>query len=89
MEFQVGDVVCSKAGRDEGTFLVVDGIEGGYPLLCDGKQRPLERPKRKNPLHLAGTSRHIDLQSMETNRALRRALRNLEEAGAVRVTKGG
>lgn len=53
MEFQVGDVVCSKAGRDEGTFLVVVGIEGGYPLLCDGKQRPLERPKRKNPLHLA------------------------------------
>lgn len=47
MEFQVGDVVCSKAGRDEGTFLVVVGIEGGYPLLCDGKQRPLERPKRK------------------------------------------
>ena len=78
MEFQVGDVVCSKAGRDEGTFLVVVGIEGGYPLLCDGKQRPLERPKRKNPL-----------QTMETNRALRRALRNLEEAGAVRVTKGG
>ena len=78
MEFQVGDVVCSKAGRDEGTFLVVVGIEGGYPLLCDGKQRPLERPKRKNPLH-----------PMETNRALRRALRNLEEAGAVRVTKGG
>ena len=68
MEFQVGDVVCSKAGRDEGTFLVVVGID---------------------PLHLAGTSRHIDLQSMETNRALRRALRNLEEAGAVRVTKGG
>lgn len=89
MEFQVGDVVCSKAGRDEGTFLVVVGIEGGYPLLCDGKQRPLERPKRKNPLHLAWTNRHIDLQMMETNRALRRALRNLEEAGAVRVTKGG
>ena len=56
MEFQVGDVVCSKAGRDEGTFLVVVGIEGGYPLLCDGKQRPLERPKRKNPLHLAWTN---------------------------------
>ena len=32
MEFRVGDVVCSKAGRDEGTFLVVVGIEGGYPL---------------------------------------------------------
>ena len=29
MEFQVGDVVCSKAGRDEGTFLVVVGIEAG------------------------------------------------------------
>ena len=79
MEFQVGDVVCSKAGRDEGTFLVVVGIEGGYPLLCDGKQRPLERPKRKNPLHLAGTSRHIDLQSMETNRALRLSLIHISE----------
>ena len=89
MEFQVGDVVCSKAGRDEGTFLVVVGIEGGYPLLCDGKQRPLERPKRKIRCIWHGPTASIDLQTMETNRALRRALRNLEEAGAVRVTKGG
>ena len=89
MEFQVGDVVCSKAGRDEGTFFGGSRHRGRVPLLCDGKQRPLERPKRKNPLHLAWTNRHIDLQTMETNRALRRALRNLEEAGAVRVTKGG
>ncbi len=89
MEFQVGDIVRSKAGRDEGAFLAVVGIEDGYPLLCDGKHRPLERPKRKNPLHLAGTNRRLDMQSMETNRVLRRALRTLAEAGAVRVTKGG
>lgn len=38
MEFQVGDVVCSKAGRDEGTFLVVVGIEGGY-LYCATESR--------------------------------------------------
>lgn len=89
MEFQVGDIVRSKAGRDEGAFLAVVGIEDGYPLLCDGKHRPLERPKRKNPLHLAGTNRCLDMQSMETNRVLRRALRTFAEAGAVRVTKGG
>lgn len=89
MEFQVGEVVRSKAGRDKGTFLAVAGIEGGYPLLCDGKHRPLQRPKRKNPLHLAGTKHCLDPHSMETNRALRRALRAFEEAGAVRVTKGG
>ena len=85
MEFHVGDVVRSKAGRDEGSFLVVVGIEAGYPLLCDGKHRPLQRPKRKNPLHLAGTSRRLDTQSMETNRALRA----LEETGSVCVTEGG
>lgn len=89
MELQMGDIVRSKAGRDKGTFLAVVGMEGGSPLLCDGKQRPLERPKRKNPLHVAGTNHRLDLQSMETNRALRRALRTFEEAGAVRVTKGG
>lgn len=89
MNLQVGEVVRSKSGRDKGTFLAVVGIEGDRPLLCDGKHRPLERPKRKNPLHLAGTKHRLDLKSMETNRALRRALRTFEEAGAVRVTKGG
>lgn len=89
MELQVGNVVRSKAGRDKGTFLAVVGMEGGYPLLCDGKRRPLARPKRKNPLHLAGTKHCLDLRLMETDRALRRALRAFEEASAVRVTKGG
>ncbi len=89
MEFQVGDVVRSKAGRDEGALLVVVGMEAGYPLLCDGKHRPLERPKRKNPLHLARTSRRLDAQSMETDRALRRALRTMEETGTGCVSEGG
>ena len=48
----VGQIVCSKAGRDKGYFMVVVEEGDGFVFVCDGKERPLERPKRKNIKHL-------------------------------------
>lgn len=76
MDFEKGNVVISKAGRDKGYFMAVVGEEKGYPLVADGKERPLERPKRKNPKHLQKTNFNIDLEQL-TDKKLRTYLRSL------------
>ena len=70
----VGRVVCSKSGRDKGYFLAVVKEEDGFLFVCDGKERPLNRPKRKNPKHLALTNTVLDKSSYSTDKSLRRAL---------------
>ena len=83
MEFVRGTVVISKAGRDKGYPLAVLGVEGDRVLVADGGERPLSRPKKKNPIHLAATKKTVDVDNI-SDRALRRALRgvmNSEEAG--------
>lgn len=84
MEFEKGTVVVSKAGRDKGYFMVVLDETDGYVIVADGKERPLDRPKRKNPRHLQKTNRKLSLEQL-TNKKLRTALRNqgsTEESGS-------
>jgi len=56
IDFQIGQIVISKAGKDKGDALVVLAVEGEYLLLCDGLARPLERPKRKKIKHVQPTN---------------------------------
>ncbi|MGI6248116.1 MAG: hypothetical protein ACOYJX_01740 [Acutalibacteraceae bacterium] len=74
MGFQIYSVVESAAGRDKGKLLAVMEIEAERITVCDGKERPLERPKRKNPAHLINTGRTLTPEQTKTNRALRKAL---------------
>lgn len=73
-QLQIGRVVYSRAGRDQGEFLVVTGYEKESVLLANGKDRPIERPKKKNVKHVGLTNTVLDSGSMSTNRSLRRAL---------------
>lgn len=70
-----GVVVQSRAGRDKGTFLVVVGSEGKFAFVCDGGERPLERPKKKNLHHLAATGKTIPVNEITTNRKLKALLK--------------
>ena len=80
MELKTGYVVISKAGRDKGYFMAVVGIdeEKDFVIVADGKERPLERPKRKNPKHLQKTDYTVDLEQM-TDKKLRTFLRSLSK----------
>ena len=49
---RISDVVVSTAGRDRGQMFYVIGTEGVYTLLANGKDRPLEKPKRKKLKHV-------------------------------------
>lgn len=79
MELTHGSIVRSRAGRDKGNYLVVTAIEDNAVLICDGKERPLERPKRKNLKHIAVTTAVLGADDMANNRALRRALRSYSQ----------
>lgn len=79
MEIQRGQVVRSICGRDKGCFLTVIGTEGPCLLVADGKRRPLERPKKKKPFHVAATGTVLEEPALQTNRQIRSALRPFGE----------
>ena len=50
---ELGSVVESKAGRDEGrVFLVVEELDDEYVLISDGETHKMEKPKKKKRKHL-------------------------------------
>ena len=50
---RISDVVVSNAGRDRDQLFYVIGTEGVYTLLANGKDRRLEKPKRKKVKHVS------------------------------------
>lgn len=79
--------MVSLRGRDRGQRMVVlrvvepgSAAERPGVYVADGKRRPVQRPKRKNPRHLALCGRLPGEATMATNREIRRALRLSEEA---------
>ena len=48
----ISDVVLSTTGRDKGNIFYVIGIEGDFLYLANGKDRTLDRPKRKKQKHV-------------------------------------
>lgn len=74
---KAGTVVRSLAGRDKDKLSAVIGERENRVLVCDGKERPLERPKQKNTRHIKPVGAVLEPGELETNRALRRALRRL------------
>ena len=75
MEIKRGQVVKSIAGHDKGGFLTVLEVDPPCVLVCDGKRRPLERPKRKKLFHVAPTATVLPEEALQTNRQIRTALR--------------
>lgn len=73
MEFKRGTVVISSAGHDSGRWMVVVETAGNFALVADGKERKLEKPKKKNLKHIRYTQKFIELDGI-TNRKLRQAL---------------
>ena len=49
--FEIADVVTTTAGRDAGTLFYVVDYDDSYLTLVNGKDRTLEKPKRKKRKH--------------------------------------
>ena len=82
--FEQGRVVRSMAGHDKGEFFVVVEDSEKLVLLCNGKERKLTNPKKKNKKHIAATTLLLSETEMQTDCRLRR---NLNKIGA--SAKGG
>ena len=51
-DIMISDVVVSTAGRDQGKLFYVIGTDPVYLTLANGKDRTLEKPKRKKRKHI-------------------------------------
>lgn len=60
MEYRVGQLVRSKAGRDKGIDFVVVKADNGYVYVADGRMRKLENPKKKKIKHIQGSYKVSD-----------------------------
>ena len=74
MKFCEGELVVCNAGREKSRLLCVKDFDEKYVYLCDGKERKLVSPKRKNPKHVEKTEKILSVKDMSTDRALRKAL---------------
>jgi len=82
LDVVLGQVVYSKAGRDEGKIFVITRlIESNYAYISDGDLRRVENPKKKKIKHLVITkdiietiSKKISMESKITNAEIRKAL---------------
>jgi len=80
--------VKSAAGRDKGKFMVIaDFSEDGFCLLADGKERKLEKPKKKRLKHIKFTNTVIRAENL-TDRALRRVISEYQNGGQKIVLYG-
>ena len=48
----ISDVVVSTAGRDQGSLYYVISTDEMFLMLVNGKDRPLDKPKRKKLRHV-------------------------------------
>ncbi|MGN0670831.1 MAG: hypothetical protein ACI4JZ_09810 [Oscillospiraceae bacterium] len=78
MNITVGSVVISRAGHDCGRAMLVVRTDDEFLFVADGKERKLDKPKKKNKKHVRATSRVINPAGL-TDRSLRRTLRELFE----------
>ena len=57
----VGSIVYSRAGRDEGRYIMVTAIlDDSYVSIVDGSVRKLAKPKKKKIKHLKNTGEVLD-----------------------------
>ena len=58
---RMGDIVKSVAGHDKETYYIVTEEENEIVFLCDGKNKTLSNPKKKNKKHIEYTNATVDL----------------------------
>ena len=85
VDFQVGQIVFSKRGRDKGASFIILSVEGEYIYLADGKTRQKDKPKKKKLKHVQPTNTISSaiVMAMDSGRLLdsdlRKALKEFED----------
>ena len=75
MQLKRGTIVYSLAGHDKGDFQVIMDYDEKYAKVCDGKYRPLARPKKKRLIHIKLTNTIVDEEFLRTDKSIREVLK--------------
>ena len=73
-----GQVIRSVAGRDKDYLMTIVDCDEKSVYVCDGKERRLGHPKRKNPKHIKTTEFSLSENDLSSDRQLRKALAKIE-----------
>lgn len=74
--YKTGNLARSTAGHDRNQLFVIVKEEGEYVYVADGRQRTLEKPKRKNKKHVQPISHAGDLvPEIKRNEDIKRAIK--------------
>ena len=58
---EIGSIVISKAGRDQGRrFLVVGEVDADFVMIANGELRKMDRQKKKRRRHLKPTGQVVE-----------------------------
>lgn len=71
---EIGNIVCSLSGHDKGVYSVVIGQTEKGVLISDGKHHRLASPKLKNPKHLKFTNHSVVIETLTSDKAVRRGI---------------
>ncbi len=53
---EIGRIVVARAGRDAGDRFIIVGLpDEDYALLCNGRNRTWQKPKKKKRMHIRPT----------------------------------
>lgn len=63
--YKAGMLVRSLAGHDEGQIYVITGREASYIYLVNGKNRTLDRPKKKKTKHVRLIRKEHDISGTD------------------------
>lgn len=78
--YERGCVVRSLAGHDKNRYYVVLEWGEDWVLIADGKERKLEKPKRKNIKHVQNTKTRLELETVISNKSLAKQLKPFNQA---------
>ena len=57
---RIGDIVISVCGHDMGEWYIVQDVLNDYVYLIDGKNKTVEKPKKKKIKHVIKTNHRED-----------------------------
>lgn len=74
MFLKIGTVVFATCGRDKCKYFVVLKVEDDFVYIVDGKNRTIDKPKRKNTKHIKLTKTVFDLNNNVTDKKIKKFL---------------
>ena len=77
MNFSMGDVVKSTAGKDKDRYFCIVELKDSYCFLRDGKIHKLDNPKRKSFKHVQKTPYRLQSEALQVNKHLKKAIDSL------------